>query len=102
MTASVLRPLEPLRHLLLRAAVLFALLRALLLVVGALSARAGAPSADSPLGIVLLTMILGYIDLRRRGEVTLWSNLGFSPVAISGIFASVAAIGEVVVYWWRA
>ena len=102
MTASVLRPLEPLRQLLLRAAVLYGLLRALLQVSGVLSERVGAPSADSPTGIVILTMILGYIDLRRRREVTLWSNLGFSPVTITGIFASVAAIGEVLVHWWRA
>jgi hypothetical protein len=92
------RALAPLRILLLRALVAYPLLRLLLFVVTAIVADiAGGSVADgleSPLGVVLLAMALGAVDIRRRGETILWADLGYSPIVAPSLFALTAMLGE--------
>ena len=84
----------PLRPLALRAAILYVLLRLLLAAVSAIGAGSDAPSFDSPFGIVLLVTALGAIDIRRRGESTLWANLGYPTIVSWGLFGAVALVGD--------
>jgi len=51
---------------------------------------------DSPVGVVLLVAVLGWIDLRRRREALFWANLGYSVWLTTGVFAAVAIAGETV------
>ncbi len=88
----------PLRVLALRAIVGYPLLRMLLLITDAILAAlaGGEPVArlDSPAGIVIIAMLIGWIDTRRRGETMFWLNLGYSPATVSAIFGLVALTGE--------
>jgi hypothetical protein len=88
-------PQSPLLPLAWRATVLYAVVRPLFAVASHLAESEGG-SADHPLGIVVLVTILGAVDIRRRGEVLFWGNLGFPPVVTSGVFALVALAAEVV------
>jgi hypothetical protein len=89
-----LQRFEPLKPLVIRAAILYALLRVLLGAISAAGTRLNLASLDSPVGIVLLVAVLGAIDVRRRGEAMLWANLGYPLMAIRGVFAAVALSGE--------
>ena len=51
---------------------------------------------DSPVGVVLLVAILGWIDVQRRRESLFWANLGYSVWMTTGVFAAVAACGATV------
>ncbi|MCE9601620.1 MAG: hypothetical protein K8S21_05310 [Gemmatimonadetes bacterium] len=86
----------------IRAFVLYALLRLLLGGISAAGTRLGVASPDSPVGIVLLVTVLGAIDLRRRGESMLWANLGFPLMAIWGVFGAVAISGELLLFMLRS
>jgi hypothetical protein len=86
-------PGAALRALLLRAVVLWILVRLLVVAVGALM-EGGGPSLNSPLGVILICCALGLVDIRRRHERVLWANLGISLVAAGTVFASIATIGE--------
>lgn len=94
-------PGAALRALLLRAVVLWILVRLLVGAVGAFAADSG-QSPDSPLGVVLLCCALGLVDIRRRHERALWANLGISLVAVATIFASIATIGETALLFVRS
>jgi hypothetical protein len=91
------RALLPLRALLIRAVVLWALLRLVVTGLASIVAAQGGAGPDNPLGVVLLSIVLGYVDLRRRGEAIFWGNLGYSPGFICALFAAVAIAGESVV-----
>lgn len=90
---ETLRRHGALRVLLIRAAVLYALIR---VVVTAATAGAGpdGPGFDNPVGIVILVAVLGAIDLHRRNEQMLWRNLGYGAWHTVGMFAVVATAGE--------
>lgn len=90
---DTLRRHRPLYVLFARAGVLYLLVRALLT---AASAGAGADGAgfDNPVGIVILVTLLGVIDLRRRNEKMLWSNLAYSGWHTAGVFAAAGTLGE--------
>jgi hypothetical protein len=46
--------------------------------------------------VVLLTVVLGWLEILRHRERTLLSNLGVSPLALSILFAVPAMLGEAV------
>jgi hypothetical protein len=85
-----------LRALLLRAFVLWILLRVLVGAAGVWVESLGGSPPDSPIGIVLLTVATGLVDVRRRRERALWANLGISLPVLAGIFGTIAVTGEVV------
>lgn len=89
------RLLIPLMPLLTRAAVLWLILKVALLAIGAAAEAMGAPSPESPFGIVVLTGVLGTVDIARRGERMLWANLGYAPAVTAGLFVLAALVGEV-------
>ncbi len=89
------RLLLPLMPLLTRAAVLWLILKVALLAIGAAAEAMGAPSPESPFGIVVLTGVLGTVDIARRGERMLWANLGYAPAVTAGLFVLAALVGEV-------
>ncbi len=91
-------PGAALRALLLRAVVLWILVRLLVGSVGALTGDDG-PSLNSPLGIIMISCALGLVDIRRRHERVLWANLGISLVAAGTVFASIATIGETALFF---
>ncbi len=77
-----------------RAAVLWGLIR---LVVAALPLAAGLPPGSispSPIGVVLLTGVVGLVDVQVRGERILWANLGVSPKLLYAGYATAAILGE--------
>ena len=81
----------PLRVPLVRAATTFVLLNLVLRVIGALV------HADfiNAAGIVCIMTLLGPLDVRRRGELVLWGNLGYRQwvfAFISGGFALIAEL----------
>ena len=86
--------MAPLRHLLLRAVVLYALCSAGIVVVNWVTSADGS-GFGSALSAVLLTWTLGTIDIARRGETILWANLGFSRVVTSSLFGLTALCAEV-------
>lgn len=106
MVESEMRPamqrFEPLKPLVVRAFILYALLRLLLGGISAAGTRLGVASPDSPVGIVLLVAVLGAIDLRRRGESMLWANLGYPLMATWGVFGAVALSGELLLSMLRS
>ena len=77
-----------------RATVLWALIRlafaALPLAVG----EAVGSISPSPIGIVLLSGVVGLIDVRVRGERVLWANLAVAPRALYAAYASAAIVAE--------
>lgn len=79
--------------LLVRAGVLYVLLRALLAGVSLVATGETGGSPDSPLGTVIAT-IVGLVDIRRRGEFVLWYNLGVGRWQIAMLYMSIAALGE--------
>lgn len=89
--------LAPLHPLAIRALVLYGFLRILLTGLSAAAERLGALPPDSPVGTVLLVTLLGAIDVARRGETTLWANLGFSRMMTYGVFTAVAVLGELLI-----
>ena len=46
------------------------------------------------LGLLLLTVILGVVDVRRRRERVLLGNLGVSDLQLASFFALSAVMGE--------
>jgi hypothetical protein len=103
---SYSRELAPLRILVLRALVGYALLRALLVVVAAIldafAGRGAGAGLESPVGVVLLAMLLGAADIRRRGESLFWANLGYPPVIAPCLIGGVALSGELILAWIRS
>jgi hypothetical protein len=93
----------PLRVLVLRAAVGYLMLRALLLVIALLLIAFGGggdiTQLGSPVGVVLVATAVGAVDFRRRGESLFWANLGYSPLVTRGLFGLIAVIGEVTLAW---
>ena len=94
------RLLIPLMPLLTRAAVLWLILKVALLAIGAAAEAMGAPSPESPFGIVVLTGVLGTVDIARRGERMLWANLGYAPAVTAAVFVLLATVGEVAWALW--
>lgn len=98
--------MAPLRILVLRALVGYPLVRMMLLVIVALvregAGRGVADGLESPVGVVLLAMVLGAVDVRRRGESILWANLGYSPIVAPALFGMTAFVGESILAWMRA
>lgn len=82
-------PIALSRHLALHVLVNRALL--LLVLVTILVSALG---IDSPLAVVLLVAVLGWIDLRRRHELLFWGNLGYGVWQTTGVVATVALAGE--------
>jgi hypothetical protein len=93
-------PGAALRALLLRAIVLWILVRLLVGVAAAIVAEDG-QSLNSPLGIIMICGAIGLVDIRRRHERALWANLGISLVAIGIVFASIATIAEGALFFVR-
>jgi hypothetical protein len=93
----------PLRVLVLRAAVGYLMLRALLLVIAlllvAFAGGGDVTQLGSPAGIVLVATAVGEVDIRRRGETIFWANLGYSSLVSRGIFGVTAIFGEVILAW---
>lgn len=91
--------LLPLTPLLVRALALAVLVKALLLALALFAGLASAAPAperfDGPVGVVLLTAILGAGDIRRRGERLLWANLGYAEAVTTALFAATAIVTEV-------
>lgn len=99
---SVFQRFAPLTALAIRASVLYLLLRLTLAGISVAGTRVGAASPDSPAGIVLLVMVLGAIDIRRRGESLLWANLGYSTMVTWGLFGAIALSGELILFMLRS
>ena len=80
----------------LRALVLWALIR---LAFAMLPLSGGAPIGSMPvpaIGIVMLTSVVGLIDVRARGERMLWANLGVPAYAICAVYAAAAIPAEII------
>ncbi len=92
------RVATPVAWLFLRRALVLALLmRALWFVVSFLAgAVAGAPYVFSahPVGAAALAPAVAYVDLRRRGEMMLWADLGLPLGVVLAPYAIVAALVE--------
>lgn len=86
-----------LQRLVLRGVLLYIPLRIILSFLGFAARAGGMISPDHPLGILVMTAVLGGIDLRRRGEAALWSNLGYGVLTTRGVFAAVALAGELLI-----
>ena len=85
------------RTLATRGATLWLLTRVLISFVFAVPRIAGADAAHpNPGAVVAICVLVGLVDLRRRGEEMLWSNLGVSRTQLVALFAATAAIGEIV------
>jgi hypothetical protein len=77
-----------------RAVVLWALIR---LVFAALPMAIGEPFGSispSPIAIVLLSGVVGLIDVRVRGERILWANLGAKPIGLCAVYSAAAIPAE--------
>ena len=85
-----------LRALLVRAFVLWALLRMMAGIAAAFAGRPGETPPNSPIGIVLLCVVVALIDVRRRQERALWANLGISLPVVAALFGAIAVTGEIV------
>lgn len=97
--------LIPLRLLAVRALWTYPALRALIAVVAAFTVTAtGREEAafESPVGVVIIAMLVGAIDVRRRGESLLWGNLGYSAFVPPAVFGLVAVLGELLLATVRA
>jgi hypothetical protein len=92
---DTIRSFRPLRTLLLRATLLWALVSMLLYVVSRLASPDGEPAGSNPIGTLLLCLILGAVDLRRRHEGILWANLGFPASVTVGVYGAAAGAGEI-------
>ena len=87
--------MAPLRHLLVRALALYAIVCAALFVIRKVAFTSEGDFGAS-LGAVLLTCVLGTIDVARRGETLLWANLGFARIVTSMLFLLTAICAEIV------
>ena len=76
----------------MRATILYLLLR-VVASIGASEHRVGGELGFS-LGVVFLAIALGQVDLARRGERILWSNLAYTPMFIASWFGGIAIVGE--------
>lgn len=77
-----------------RAVVVWGLTR---LVFAALPMAIGLPFGSippSPIGVVLLSGVVGLIDVRVRGERILWANLGVTPIGLYAVYAAAAIPAE--------
>ena len=94
-----LRVAAPILWLFLRRAlVLGVLVRALWFAVSMLAgAVTGVPYQFTahPVSAALLAAALAYVDLRRRGEMMLWADLGLPLTVVLAPYAVVSAVGEV-------
>jgi hypothetical protein len=94
-----IRVAAPVAQLFLRRALVLAVLVRVLWF--AVSLMAGAISGVSyqftahPIGAALLVTALAYVDLRRRGEMMLWADLGLPLTVVLAPYALVSALGEV-------
>jgi hypothetical protein len=93
-----IRVAAPVAGLFLRRALVLAVLVrvlwfALSLLAGAIS---GVPYRFTahPSGAALLLTALAYVDLRRRGEMMLWADLGLPLAVVLAPYALVSALGE--------
>jgi hypothetical protein len=85
------------RTLATRAATLWVLVRMLIGVVFLLARTGGgAAPRPNPVLVIAICTIVGIVDLRRRGEETLWSNLGVSRTQLVLVFVATAIVGEIV------
>ena len=77
-----------------RAVVVWVLVR--LLVAAAPIAAGGAFGSISPppAGVVVLTGIVGLVDVRVRGERILWANLGVAATGLWAMYAAAAIPAE--------
>jgi hypothetical protein len=95
--------LLPVRALVHRALVVYALLRMSLALFAVLLSVSGGRSAEpgvfTAIGMIALAMTLGAIDIRRRRESVLWANLGYPPIVAPLIYGAVALSGEVIIAW---
>lgn len=67
------------------------------LLLAAMPLAAGAPfgsMSPPPLAVVLLTGLLGLVDVRMRGERILWANLGVTPAVLFALYAAPAVPAE--------
>jgi len=53
-------------------------------------------SAAAIVGIVVLSVVLGFVETYSRRERVFVANLGLRPLWLGGLFAAPAIIGEVV------
>lgn len=86
------------RVILPRAIVVWMLMR---LVVASVPLMAGLPFGSmpaSPVGVVLMSGLLGPIDVRMRGERFLWANLGVQPALLCAVYAAIAVPAELALW----
>ena len=86
------------RVILPRAVIVWGLTR---LVVAVVPLAAGLPFGSmpaSPVGVVLLSGLLGLIDVRARGERILWANLGVQPTWLYATYAAAAIPAELALW----
>lgn len=77
-----------------RALLLWALIR---LVFAALPLAGGGEfgsDSSSPIAMVLLTGLVGLIDVSVRGERILWANLGVTPATLCALYAAAGVPAE--------
>lgn len=87
------------RTLLWRGLVVWAAVRATVTVFASLLQSPGSDSVlvISPpalLGVILVTVVLGWLETRRQHEVRFLANLGVGPAAIVGTLLTPALVGE--------
>lgn len=88
------------RALATRAVIVWAMVRLLVSAVFALvppeitASGATIRATPSHAVIIALAVIVGMVDLRRRGEWMLWANLGISVMQLALLFAGTALAGE--------
>jgi hypothetical protein len=93
-----IRVAPPVARLFLRRALMLAVLVRVLWFVGSFLAGAvsGVPYEFTahPVGAALLAVALAFVDLRRRGEMMLWADLGLPLAVVLAPYALVSALGE--------
>jgi hypothetical protein len=79
----------------LRAAVLWGLIRLVFAVLPLAGGATFGAISSSPIAMVLLTGVVGLIDVHVRGERILWANLGVTPEVLCAVYAAVGVSAEV-------
>lgn len=77
-----------------RAVVLWGLIRLAFAVLPLAGGQPFGSIAPPPIGMVLLSGVVGLIDVRVRGERVLWANLGVTSIGLWAVYAAAAVPAE--------
>src|SRR4051812_33528445 len=81
-----------------RALVVWVLTRSAVAMVSLMAGLPFETTAASAVVMIVLTGLLGFIDIRMRGERLLWANLGVRPSVLFAVYAAIAIPGELALW----